>query len=149
MMKESKHQKHPHIGERKESGPVKASDATKSFNDRVALLLTKTIGSMKMFWFMVIVMSAWMAGIGELIFNDPYPFSLMLLIFAGVFQALAMIAIMVGQNILSKTSDALSEMTYKDAEAILDEVEEIHEHLHQQDENLRSLLENINVRKNV
>jgi len=55
---------------------------------------------------------------------------------------LAMVAIMVGQNILSKASDAISEMTYKDAEAILNEVEELHAHLHSQDEILRSLLEN-------
>ena len=139
----------PFLEERKESGPVTASDVINSFNDKVAMKLTNTIGSMKMFWFMASVMALWMAGIGELLFNDPYPFSLMLLIFAGVFQALAMVAIMVGQNILSKASDALSEMTYKDAEAILDEVEEIHEHLHHQDQILTSLLENINVRKNV
>lgn len=148
-MKEYKRKGNPLVEERKRLGPAKVSDAINSFNDKVALRLTKTIGSMKVFWFMVIVMSSWMLGLGEIIFNDSYPFSLMLLIFAGVFQALAMVAIMVGQNILSKASDALSEMTYKDAEAILDEVEEIHEHLHHQDEILKSLLENNNVRKNV
>jgi uncharacterized membrane protein len=149
MMNEYQRKENPLLKERKQSGPVKIGDIINSFNDKIAIKLTNTIGSMKMFWFMAIVMTLWMAGIGELLFHDPYPFSLMLLIFAGVFQALAMVAIMVGQNILSKASDALSEMTYKDAEAILDEVEEIHEHLHHQDEILKSLLENINVRKNV
>lgn len=149
MMKIYQRKVNPHVEERKQSGPAQISKIVNSFNDKFAMKLTTTIGSMKTFWFMATMMILWMAGIGELVFNDPYPFSLMLLIFAGVFQALAMVAIMVGQNILSKASDALSEMTYKDAEAILDEVEEIHEHLHHQDQILTSLMENINVRKNV
>jgi len=140
-MHEYQRNKNPHLEERKKSGPSLINDVIDSFNDKVAMKLTNTIGSMKMFWFMVVVMAFWMAGLGELIFNDPYPFSLMLLVFAGVFQALAMVAIMVGQNILSKASDAISEMTYKDAEAILSEVEELHAHLHHQDEIFKSLLE--------
>ena len=144
-MQEYQRNENPHIEGRKEFGPALINDVINSFNDKVAMKLTNTIGSMKMFWFMTTVMVLWMAGLGEIIFNDPYPFSLMLLVFAGVFQALAMVAIMVGQNILSKASDALSEMTYKDAEAILNEVEELHAHLRSQDQILKSLLENKNV----
>jgi uncharacterized membrane protein len=147
-MNEYERKVNPLVEERRQAKPASVADNINSFNDKVAIKLTDTIGSMKMFWLMLTIMTLWMAGIGELIFNDPYPFSLMLLIFAGVFQALAMVAIMVGQNILSKASDAISEMTYKDAEAILDEVEEIHEHLHHQDRIFKSLLEEINVRKN-
>lgn len=147
-MNEYQRKDNPLLNERRQSGPAKVSDVIDSFNGKVAMKLTTTIGSMKTFWLMAGTMALWMAGIGELVFNDPYPFSLMLLIFAGVFQALAMVAVMVGQNILSKASDALAQMTYKDAEAILDEVEEIHEHLHHQDQVLQSLIKDINIRKN-
>jgi uncharacterized membrane protein len=138
-MKKFEPTNNPHLEKRDEIGVVKTADVIESFNEKVALKLTKVIGSMKMFWAMAAMMTLWMAGIGELLFNDPYPFSLMLLIFAGVFQALAMVAIMVGQNILSKAADARSDMMYHDTEAILAEVKDLHEHLHHQDETIQEL----------
>jgi uncharacterized membrane protein len=55
--------------------------------------------------------------VGPLSF-DPYPFALMLLIVGGIFQALAMVAIMVGQNVQAAASDARAETDHETLEAI-------------------------------
>ena len=44
--------------------------------------------------------------------------------------------IIVGQNVQARAADKRSEQTYKDAEAILAEALQIHEHLEQQDAKL-------------
>ncbi len=49
---------------------------------------------------------------------DPYPFALMLLIVGGIFQALAMVAIMVGQNVQTAASDARAETDHETLDAI-------------------------------
>ena len=49
---------------------------------------------------------------------DPYPFALMLLIVGGIFQALAMVAIMVGQNVQAAASDARAETDHETLVAI-------------------------------
>ena len=50
---------------------------------------------------------------------------------------------MVGQNILGKSADKRSEMTYKDAEAILQEAEQIQAHLMAQDAAINTLLDRV------
>jgi len=125
--------------ERKELGPPPKIHEASRLNEKIALRITSTLGSMKVFWSMLAVMILWMGGLGDLLFNDPYPFELMLLVFAGVFQALAMVAVMVGQNILAKAEDEKTDMMYRDTEAILQEVRELHEHLHHQDEYMRGI----------
>lgn len=49
--------------------------------------------------------------------------------------------IIVGQNVQAAASDKRSEDTYKDAEAVLKEAEEIQLHLKEQDKLLRGLIE--------
>ena len=49
--------------------------------------------------------------------------------------------IIVGQNVQAAASDKRSEDTYKDAEAVLKEAEEIQRHLEEQDQLLRHLIE--------
>lgn len=90
------------------------------FNAKVALFLTKVIGNMWAFWFLTIMMAAWMIGLGATVAGDTYPWNLMLLAVGGIFQALAMIAIMVGQNIQGVAADARSAKAFADTEAILD-----------------------------
>ena len=76
------------------------------FNKWLALLITNGVGNMWFFCFLAVFIAAWMllSKLGLLSF-DPYPFALMLLIVGGIFQALAMVAIMVGQNVQAAASD--------------------------------------------
>src|ERR1700680_2602367 len=70
------------------------------FNKWLALLITNGVGNMWFFYFLMVFIGGWilLSKLGPLSF-DPYPFALMLLIVGGIFQALAMVAIMVGQNV--------------------------------------------------
>ena len=89
------------------------------FNKWLALFITKGVGNMWFFYFLIVFMGGWMllSKLGLLSF-DPYPFALMLLIVGGIFQALAMVAIMVGQNVQSAASDARAETDHETLEAI-------------------------------
>jgi len=89
------------------------------FNKWLALLITKGVGNMWFFYFLIAFIGGWMllSKLGALAF-DPYPFALMLLIVGGIFQALAMVAIMVGQNVQAAASDARAETDHETLEAI-------------------------------
>jgi uncharacterized membrane protein len=89
------------------------------FNKALALLITNGVGNMWFFYFLFLFMGGWMllSKLGVLAF-DPYPFALMLLIVGGIFQALAMVAIMVGQNVQSAASDARAETDHETLDAI-------------------------------
>jgi hypothetical protein len=50
---------------------------------------------------------------------------------------------MVGQNIQSRASDKRAEMTYKDADATLEEAEQIQAHLKVQDAALNTMLDKV------
>jgi uncharacterized membrane protein len=71
------------------------------------------------FYFLMVFIGGWilLSKLGPLSF-DPYPFALMLLIVGGIFQALAMVAIMVGQNVQAAASDARAETDHETLEAI-------------------------------
>src|ERR1700704_3921627 len=89
------------------------------FNKWLALLITNGVGNMWVFYFLAGFIFSWMilAKLGVISF-DPYPYALMLLIVGGIFQALAMVAIMVGQNVQAAASDARAETDHETLEAI-------------------------------
>ena len=89
------------------------------FNKWLALLITNGVGNMWFFYFLAVFIFGWMilARLGVISF-DPYPYALMLLIVGGIFQALAMVAIMVGQNVQAAASDARAETDHETLEAI-------------------------------
>jgi uncharacterized membrane protein len=89
------------------------------FNKWLALLITNSVGNMWFFYFLMVFIGGWilLSKLGPLSF-DPYPFALMLLIVGGIFQALAMVAIMVGQNVQAAASDARAETDHETLEAI-------------------------------
>jgi uncharacterized membrane protein len=89
------------------------------FNKSLALLITNGVGNMWFFYFLAVFIFGWMilAKLGVINF-DPYPYALMLLIVGGIFQALAMVAIMVGQNVQSAASDARAETDHETLDAI-------------------------------
>jgi uncharacterized membrane protein len=121
--------------------PVKVGDVARTgFNGTVAKALTKGIGSMPFFWLLALLMAAWMLFLGDAVLGDPYPWNLMLLVVGGIFQALAMVAIMVGQDILGKAADKRAEDTFNDAAATLHEAGQIQAHLAEQDKCLTTLV---------
>jgi uncharacterized membrane protein len=89
------------------------------FNKWLALLITNGVGNMWFFYFLMVFIGGWilLSKLGPLSF-DPYPYALMLLIVGGIFQALAMVAIMVGQNVQAAASDARAETDHETLEAI-------------------------------
>jgi uncharacterized membrane protein len=89
------------------------------FNKWLALLITNSVGNMWFFYCLAVFIFSWMllSKLGVIAF-DPYPYALMLLIVGGIFQALAMVAIMVGQNVQAAASDARAETDHETLDAI-------------------------------
>jgi uncharacterized membrane protein len=89
------------------------------FNKWLAILITNSVGNMWFFYFLALFMATWMllSKLDVLAF-DPYPFALMLLIVGGIFQALAMVAIMVGQNVQAAATDARAETDHETLDTI-------------------------------
>jgi uncharacterized membrane protein len=131
---------HPRIAERANTPPPKTDDENVGFNGRLAALITKGVGNMWAFYVVALAMAAWMAGLGQSLFGDPYPWALMLLIFGGIMQMLLMIAIMVGQQVLGGAADKRAVQTYSDAEAILHECQQLQAHLQSQDQLLSNIV---------
>jgi uncharacterized protein DUF1003 len=124
---------HPRIQERRNEAPPLVADEHVGFNGHLASLITKGVGNMWTFYAVATVMGFWMAFLGRILFGDDYPFPLMLLVFGGIIQMLLMIAIMVGQQVLGAAADKRATQTYKDAEAILHECQQLQKHLAAQD----------------
>jgi len=139
---------HPHTEARLahlDPGPVKADwrHHHTGFNAWLATAITKGIGNMWAFYLFALAMGVWMAGVGEALFGDPYPWALMLLIFGGILQMLLMIAILVGQQVLGAAADHRALQTYTDAESLLHECRQIQVHLKAQDVALTGLFEKL------
>lgn len=134
------HRAHPHIAERTRIPPPTVAAEHVGFNGRIALALTRGVGSM------------WCA----------YAFALLALIalpqaieggllslvqwFSQTFIQLVMLSvIVVGQNVLGQASDKRALLTYQDAEATFHEAEQIQAHLKAQDDAINVLLEKIDM----
>lgn len=138
------HDVHPHTAIMLNGGapgPVKTGDMhdtrnrLEQFNARLAVRITRVVGSM---W------CAYAFGLFDLI-------SLPEAVHGGIATTIAWIAqtflqlvllsiIMVGQDVQARASDARSEQTYRDAEAILHECLQLQAHLQAQDETLTNLI---------
>ena len=115
--------------------PQLASERT-GFNDKVANVIAKTVGSMWMFYASIIGFAVWMVGLGAIVAGDRYPFALMLLAVGGIMQWLAMIAILVAQNAQGNVQDKqvehlhqLGVTTHKLVVENTELTEAIHDHL--------------------
>ncbi len=133
------HVPHPHIAARKKTGPPKTTDESVGFNGKIALALTTVVGTMWCAYaFALLALVALPSAIKE--------GSLLAIIqwISQTFIQLVMLSvIMVGQNILGKASDKRAEMTYKDADATLEEAEQIQAHLKVQDAALDKMLDKV------
>ncbi|MBS1709765.1 MAG: hypothetical protein JSS65_13720 [Armatimonadetes bacterium] len=137
------HQSHPHVEERKKTGPVKQKGRNQGehldTNAKVAIILTKTVGTMWCAYFFT--------GLALVALPDAIKSGNMITIVQWVSQTfiqLVMLSvIMVGQNILGQAADKRAEMTYKDAEATFHEACEIQKHLKEQDDAINAILDRL------
>jgi hypothetical protein len=132
------HVPHPHIAARKKSGPPKTTDESVGLNGKIALILTTVVGTM---W-----CAYAFAALALLVLPEAVGGGLLTLIqwLSQTFIQLVMLSvIMVGQNILGKTSDKRAEMTYNDADATFHEAEQIQAHLKEQDVALNTMLDKV------
>src|SRR5271154_4837298 len=125
------HTPHPHIAERKLSGPTKVNDhrfkgsgPLARFNARAGLFITVVVGTMwaaYLFTLLAIVSLPSALGTGNKIVIVAW--------IAQTFLQLVLLPIIiVGQNVQAAASDKRAEDTYKDAAAVLQEAIEIQKH---------------------
>jgi hypothetical protein len=132
------HQEHPHIEQRKKTGPPKVRDAQVGLNGRIALVLTGAVGTM---WCAYIF-----AVLALLVVPQAIHGGLLLFVqwVSQTFIQLVMLSvIMVGQNVLGRAADKRAEMTYKDADATFHEAHQIQAHLKEQDEAIKTILDRL------
>ncbi len=128
----------PHVAARRKKGPPKTTDEHVGRNGRIALLLTTVVGSMWCAYaFAVLALVALPSALG----GGLLP--LIQWVSQTFIQLVMLSVIMVGQNILGKAADKRADMTYKDAEAILQEAEQIQAHLMAQDAAINTLLDRV------
>jgi len=122
---------HPHITRHHEQKPAKVADQLPSgLNGRIALLLTRGVGTMWCAYvFAILALIALPQALGSML-------SLIQWVSQTFIQLVMLSVIMVGQNILSEASDKRAEDTWKDADATFHIASQIQEHLSMQDAQL-------------
>jgi hypothetical protein len=139
--------RHPRFEELKVGRPVKTRDMRKlnnpnlivRFNAHFGLLITLVVGTMWCaYLFTAIALISLPAAIRS---HDPI--TIVAWIAQTFLQLVLLPIIIVGQNIQAKAADKRAEDTYKDAEAVLKEAEEIQKHLIAQDEAIAGILQHL------
>jgi len=108
-------------------------------NGRIALTLTKLVGSM---WCAYVFAALALVALPAALESGSV-LALVQWISQTFIQLVMLSVIMVGQNILGQAADQRSEMTYKDADATFHEAGQIQQHLAAQDEALNVLLSKV------
>lgn len=111
--------------------PPSMDDEYVGFNGRLAAWLTRLAGTMTAFYVALFVQVGWMIA-GQTLGFDRYPYPFLLFL-SSLAQLLLMFVIMVGQQVLGKTTDKRAIQTYLDAEAVLHACERLQAHLRAQD----------------
>lgn len=141
MAAEYEYQPHPHVEARKARGPIKTrkAKADLTFNERIGLLITKTVGTMwaayVFFGLTLVSLPAALASGNTLIIVSWVAQTFLQLVLLPI--------IIVGQNIQAKASDDRALATYEDAGAILAETIEIQKHLAAQDRAMGHLIDRL------
>ena len=132
------HHPHPRVAAHAKMKAPKTTDEHVGFNGKVALILTTTVGTMWCAYaFGVLALVALPQALG----GGLLP--LIQWVSQTFFQLVMLSVIMVGQNILGSAADKRSEATYQDAEAILDEAQQLQAHLKAQDDAMNAMLDKI------
>jgi hypothetical protein len=122
---------HPHILAHRTSRPVHVQDgAPRNLNGRIALALTKGVGTM---WCAYAFAILALIALPE---AAKSPLTLIQWISQTFIQLVMLSVIMVGQNLLSAASDKRAEDTWKDADATFHTARQIQDHLSAQDAQL-------------
>jgi hypothetical protein len=135
---------HPRTEDRQLAGPVKVDDqhntstAVARFNTKIALLLTKGVGTM---WCAYIFAIFDCLALPTAIKGGTY--GLVQWTASFFLQLVLLSVIMVGQNVQGAASDKRAEQTYLDAEAVLQEVKEIQRHLLIQDDRIEGIISSL------
>lgn len=131
------HRPHPRVAARARTRPPLVTDVPPDLNGRIALLLTRAVGTMwcaYVFAGLALVALPSALASGDLLGIIQWA--------SQTFIQLVMLSvIMVGQNILGKAADRRSEMTYQDADATLHETTQLQAHLEAQDQVLTDLVQ--------
>jgi hypothetical protein len=142
--------RHPRAAELRLKQPVKARDIRGvnhenrlvRLNARFGLSITLIVGTMWAAYLFTIL--AFISLPSAIASHEP------IIIVAWIAQTFLQLVllpiIIVGQNIQAKAADKRAEDTFKDAEAVLKEAEEIQKHLLAQDELIASILERLHAR---
>jgi uncharacterized membrane protein len=147
MSKIYEYVRHPRIEELQRVGhPIKTNDfrRTKSdnvfirFNAKFGLRVTLVVGTM---WCAYVFTVIALFALPSAIHQGTY--FIVVWLSSSFLQLVLLPVIIVGQNIQAKAADKRSEETYKDAEAVLKESEEIQKHLLAQDAAISSILERL------
>src|SRR5580693_1775114 len=140
--------RHPWVEERKLAKPTKTRDLRHldhpnpfiRFNARFGLRITLVVGTMWMAYvFTVIALFA----LPDAIKQGTY--FIIVWLSSSFLQLVLLPIIIVGQNIQATASDKRAEETFKDAEAVLKEAEEIQKHLLAQDEVITAIMARLEV----
>jgi hypothetical protein len=116
------HTPHPHIARRRAEGAALIADEHVGFNGRLAVFITRVVGSM---WCAYAFAAVALISLPQAIHDGVYAFVAWL---SQTFLQLVLLSvIMVGQQVLAKASDKQSLQTYRDAEAILELTDQIHQ----------------------
>jgi hypothetical protein len=138
---------HPHIGLRGPHGPVKVDDqrprntTLQRANTWLAVKITAIVGTMICAYIFTIIA----------LLSAPAAFKTgqLLIIVAWIAQTFLQLVllpvIIVGQNVQASAADMRSEQTYRDAEAVLHEAQQIQLHLAAQDAALQALADKLGV----
>jgi len=135
--------RHPRAAELREGGPVKTSDLRRvnhknpfvRFNARFGLKITLVVGTM---WCAYIFTILALFALPSAIKQGTY--FVVVWLSSSFLQLVLLPIIIVGQNIQATAADKRAEDTYKDAEAVLKEAEEIQKHLLAQDEAISAIV---------
>ncbi len=138
--------RHPRAEELRARGPIKTKDLRRTdspnvfvrLNARFGLRITLVVGTMWCaYLFSVIALFALPSAIKQ------GTYFIVVWMSSSFLQLVLLPIIIVGQNIQAKAADKRAEETYKDAEAVLKEAEEIQKHLLAQDEAISSIVERL------
>lgn len=110
--------------------------------DKVALIITRAIGTMYAVYIFIVFMGLWMfwqAWVSNQPF-DPYPFAFLLFL-ANLVQLVLMPLIMVGQSLQNRHAEFRAQEEFEATQATFRDIEKILVHLDMQDKTLKKLLE--------
>ena len=138
--------RHPWVEERRLATPTKTRDLRRldhpnpiiRFNARFGLRITLVVGTMWMAYLFTIIA---LFALPDAIKQGTY--FIIVWLSSSFLQLVLLPIIIVGQNIQARAADKRSEDTYKDAEAVLKESEEIQKHLLAQDIAISNIIDTL------